>query len=123
MASSNVIPNGSRDSMVASIYYHMADTLNAPARSDRFVGYSDEEDFTTAMSDFGTETFTAGDSNAYIANVQRRLNCLGFYSGTVTGALDTATVSAVEAFKQAKGITPVNGTIGSTTKARLYQPM
>ena len=120
MASSNVIPNGSRDSTIASIYYHMADTLNAPASSDRFVGYSDEEDFTTAMSDFGTETFTEGDSNADIANV---LNCLGFYSGTVTGALDTATVSAVEAFKQAKGITPVNGTIGSTTKARLYQPM
>lgn len=123
MASSNVIPNGSRDSTIASIYYHMADTLNAPARSDRFVGYSDEEDFTTAMSDFGTETFTEGDSNAYIANVQTRLAYLGFYSGTVTGALDTATVSAVEAFKQAKGITPVNDTIGSTTKARLYQPM
>lgn len=105
-----------------SVYYHVADVLEALPTCERYVGYGDEGDFTTAMSDFGTETYRPGDFNSYIANVQRRLAHLEFYSGAITESLDDGTVQAVEAFKRAKGITPVDGNVGSLTKARLYQP-
>jgi peptidoglycan hydrolase-like protein with peptidoglycan-binding domain len=63
-----------------------------------------------------------GDSGAQIAELQKRLTDLGFYSGSISGSFDRLTEVAVSRFQQANGL-PVDGIVGSATEVALRQPV
>jgi hypothetical protein len=105
----------------ASVYYHIHDTISMQVNDRQYVGYVNDEDFHTAMSDFGTMDLSVSSYGANVSNLQRRLKYLGYYSGEIHGAYDTATANAVKAFQDAQYIAS-DGIAGSNTKALLYKP-
>jgi len=58
------------------------------------------------------------DSGEQVAELQRRLAALGYYSGSVSGVFDGATQFAVISFQQANSLT-ADGVVGAETTAAL----
>ena len=79
----------------------------------------------TAEADFGEAVLKKGASNnaTHVANLQRRLNYLGFDCGEADGVYGTKTVAAVAAAQEATrhNIT-VDGKAGQETKEALRYP-
>ncbi len=59
-----------------------------------------------------------GSSNKDVAELQKRLTALGFYSGPVTGYYGNLTVAAVKKFQATNGLSPL-GSVGPGTRATL----
>ncbi len=62
-----------------------------------------------------------GESGPRVADIQRRLRELGYYSGTVDGTYGPMTEEAVIAFQRSQGLT-ADGIAGSNTVAALESP-
>ncbi|NJR65709.1 MAG: peptidoglycan-binding protein [Leptolyngbyaceae cyanobacterium CRU_2_3] len=62
-----------------------------------------------------------GDSGDQIAELQKRLADLGYYSGSISGSFDLLTEEAVSRFQQAQGL-PADGIVGPATEVALRQP-
>lgn len=105
----------------ASVYYHIHDLVNLQPNDRLYVGYDSDEDFYTAMSDFGTVDLFVGSTGISVSNLQRRLEYLGYYAGEIHGAFDMATAKAVKDFQATHKIA-ASGIAGRNTKAVLYQP-
>ena len=111
-----VTPSGCSD-----YYLHINDSISTIG-TDRFhVGYNAEDDFNTAMQDYGPDTLQLGETSTYISNLQRRLQYLGYYSGSINGSFDSATETAVQNFQTAMNLT-ADGLPGWKTKNKLYHP-
>ena len=63
-----------------------------------------------------------GDSGAQIAELQRRLADLGYYTGTASGTFDRPTEAAVQRFQHDNGLLP-DGIVGASTEVALRQPV
>ncbi|WP_088891716.1 peptidoglycan-binding domain-containing protein [Leptolyngbya ohadii] len=61
------------------------------------------------------------DSGEQVAELQRRLAALGYYSGSASGTFDGATQFAVATFQQANGLT-ADGIVGPATTEALRRP-
>lgn len=61
-----------------------------------------------------------GDTGPDVGAIQRRLQDLGFYNGQINNFFDRTTQLAVINFQEARGITPVSGRVGPTTRAYLF---
>ncbi len=59
-----------------------------------------------------------GSSSAAVAQLQSRLDALGFYSGPVTGYYDTLTTAAVRDFQRSRGL-PITGIATASTLSAL----
>lgn len=62
-----------------------------------------------------------GSQGAPVSELQAMLKLLGYYNGTVDGAYQDSTASAVSAFQQALGL-PADGVVGPDTWNRLLPP-
>lgn len=109
-------PSGSTD-----YYLHIKDTFINANSNGLYRGYSSQQDFETAMANYGPDTLHPGETSSYIANMQRRLNYLGYYYGAFDGVFNDATTAAVESFQADKGL-GVDGLPGWKTKNALYHP-
>jgi hypothetical protein len=105
----------------SSVYYHINDIIPIQANDIQYVGYTDSDDFQTAMSDFGTMDLSIGSTGTNVSNLQLRLVYLGYYTGDIQCTYDTATASAVRAFQAAYHI-PSDGVACRNTKSMLYIP-
>ena len=65
------------------------------------------------------DTLSQGKKGDQVADLQKRLNSLGLYSGSFTGVYDSATVSAVKTFQRQHSLT-VDGVAGPKTLKLLY---
>ena len=63
-------------------------------------------------------TVSSGDRGVMVRTIQSRLKQLGYYTGTVSGSYDAATVKAVRAFQKANGLKQ-DGVCGGDTQALL----
>ena len=63
-----------------------------------------------------------GDNGDQIAELQRRLTDLGYYTGTATGTFDRPTEAAVQRFQHDNGLLP-DGIVGASTEVALRQPV
>ncbi|MBD1848753.1 peptidoglycan-binding protein [Leptolyngbya sp. FACHB-711] len=77
-------------------------------------GSSASEATSSAPRDF----LQLNDSGDQVAELQRRLTALGYYSGSASGVFDGATQFAVISFQQANGLT-ADGVVGAETTAAL----
>lgn len=66
-----------------------------------------------------TRTLRRNDTGDDVANLQKRLKELGYYTSLVDGSYGNGTVAAVEAFQQQHGLT-ADGVAGSRTYAILF---
>jgi hypothetical protein len=62
----------------------------------------------------------AGATGSRVLAAQCLLNRAGYYSGAFTGVMDAATGDAVRAYRQDRGITPVNGNVGAPVWTALH---
>ncbi|MEG0767765.1 MAG: peptidoglycan-binding protein, partial [Clostridia bacterium] len=65
------------------------------------------------------ETLRFGDSNQEVQDMQRALQSLGYYNGSVDGKFANGTQTAVSEFQRANGLS-VDGIAGARTLDRLY---
>lgn len=72
-------------------------------------------------NDYGKDTLHPGETSDYVRNLQKRLDYLGYYSGSADGYFDTLTEKAVIAFQKNYGLT-ADGLPGWKTKNKLYHP-
>jgi hypothetical protein len=69
-----------------------------------------------------TQQLKAGDTGAQVKLLQKALIALKFLKGPVDGSFGPATLSAVEQFQSANGLTP-DGDVGPKTLAALRQQL
>lgn len=62
----------------------------------------------------GSRTITLGDRGSDVLQLQQTLNRLGFNAGNEDGTFGSATLAAVRAFQQSRGLT-VDGAVGPST--------
>lgn len=67
----------------------------------------------------GYATLREGDANDNVKKLQQKLKDLGYYTGSVDGKYGSGTVTAVQSFQAATGLT-VDGVAGPATQQRLY---
>ncbi len=63
---------------------------------------------------------TTGDKGVLVRTVQSKLRELGYYTGSVSGTYDSATVAAVKAFQKKNGL-KADGVAGADTQALLLR--
>ncbi len=64
-------------------------------------------------------TVRSGDKGVIVRSIQTQLKALGFYSGSISGTCDSATVSAIKAFQKKHDLT-VDGIAGEDTQKLLF---
>jgi peptidoglycan hydrolase-like protein with peptidoglycan-binding domain len=67
-----------------------------------------------------TRTLRKGSKGSDVAELQRRLNELGFNAGKIDGSFGSQTLNAVYAFQKSRGLV-VDGVVGKITRAALYE--
>jgi peptidoglycan hydrolase-like protein with peptidoglycan-binding domain len=67
-----------------------------------------------------TRTLRKGSKGSDVAELQRRLNELGFNAGKIDGSFGSKTLNAVYAFQKSRGLV-VDGVVGKITRAALYE--
>lgn len=102
-------------------YLHLLDSFPTNGTAVYHAGYDSQSSFDSAMSDYGKDTLHPGETSDYVRNLQKRLDYLGYYSGSTDGYFDTLTEEAVIAFQKNYGLT-ADGLPGWKTKNKLYHP-
>lgn len=74
---------------------------------------------TTQSQAFGSYTLKKGQTSYYVKNLQIALNHLGFNAGSEDGIFGSGTLTAVNNYQKAKGLT-ADGLVGSGTKSALW---
>jgi len=69
-------------------------------------------------SDYGAEDLTLDSQGPAVSQLQKDLNELGYYKGSVDGWFGPKTLEAVKSFQKAQGL-KVDGLVGQKTKAAL----
>ena len=64
-------------------------------------------------------TVRSGDKGVIVRSIQTQLKVLGFYTGTISGTCDSATVSAIKAFQKKNNLT-ADGVAGEATQELLF---
>ena len=64
-------------------------------------------------------TVRSGDKGVIVRTIQAKLAELGYYTGTISGTYDSASITAVKAFQKKNGLT-VDGVCGEATQALLF---
>jgi peptidoglycan hydrolase-like protein with peptidoglycan-binding domain len=73
----------------------------------------------TSGGNGGYTTLREGDTGDKVKRLQQKLKDLGYYSGSVDGDYGSGTITAVQNFQAATGLT-VDGVAGPATQQRLY---
>ena len=64
-------------------------------------------------------TVRSGDEGVLVRSIQTQLKALGFYTGSISGTCDSATVSAIKAFQKKHNLT-ADGIAGEATQTLLF---
>lgn len=64
-------------------------------------------------------TIRKGNTGDLVSEVQQQLKTLGYYTGSITGTYDNATVTAVKSFQKKSGLN-ADGACGALTQAALF---
>ena len=64
-------------------------------------------------------TVRSGDKGVLVRSIQTQLKALGFYTGSISGTCDSATVNAIKAFQKKHNLT-ADGVAGEATQTLLF---